>query len=101
MPEPPIFDQGKVDQFIQRRVCSRCYGDLEKYPAPREKGWAKYYVRCPECGDAWRYTTVSRSYAEGLGQKALTEYNEVRYNLPELFPVKQRTKEECLHDLGF
>jgi len=95
----PQFPDGEVDQFLQRRVCARCYGDLQKVPAP-ERMWN---VICPTCGDAWNFATVSRSYAEALGQIALDQSWEVRRNLPDLFPNPHQGKSatQILRELGF
>ena len=95
----PRFTDGEIDQFIQRRVCSRCYGELEKRPVEGRL----YEAYCPECNGKWNYTTVSRSYAERLGQKALNEYMDVKGNMPDLFPNphKGKTPEELLKELGF
>lgn len=97
--EAPKFPDGEIDQFLARRVCSRCYGDLQKVPA-EDRLWA---ATCPTCGDAWCYTTVSRSYAERLGQEALEQAGEVKRNLPDLFPSphKGKTPEQLIAELGY
>lgn len=97
-PAPPTFAEGHIDRFLSRRVCSRCYGDLVKAPAPGRL-WS---ASCPTCGPAWAFTTVSRRYAIQLGQRALGDYYEVKANLPDLFPAdKTRTPEDILKELGF
>lgn len=91
--------EGEIDLFVRRRVCARCYGDLEKRFGPGRN----YITHCTACGDAWNGATVSRSYAEGLGQKALAELSEVKYNLPDLFPNPNRGKSasQLLAEMGF
>lgn len=95
----PKFTDGLIDQFLQRRVCSRCYGDLQKRVAENRL----FEAYCPNCGDAWNYTTVSRHYAERLGQDALNDYLNARANLPDLFPNphKGKTPEQILTELGY
>lgn len=91
--------EGEIDLFLRRRVCARCYGDLEKQFGPGRN----YITRCAECGYAWNGATVSRSYAERLGQQALGELAEVKHNLPDLFPNPNRGKSESqlLAEMGF
>jgi len=101
MPDIPTFpDKGYAEKFSQRRVCSRCYGDLTIAPLQSERKWI---ATCHTCGDAWGFTTVSRSYAERLGQRALAERAEVKKNLSDLFPNphKGRDKDDLIKDLGF
>lgn len=93
------FPDGVIDKVIQRRVCARCYGDLVKQPAA-DRQWVAI---CPTCGDAWGGTTVSRKYAERLGQQAIAERAEVKANLPDLFPNPHSGKPaaQILSELGF
>jgi len=93
------FQDGEIDQFISRRVCARCYGDLIKTQADNRM----WDASCPTCGDAWGGATVSRAYAERLGQQALAERSEVKNNLPDLFPNPNRNKtaEQIIKELGF
>jgi hypothetical protein len=93
----PTFQEGDIDTFIRRRVCARCYHDLEKKLADDRM----YEAVCPICEGAWGYATVSRKYAESLGQKALADYFIVRENLPDLFPRQKRTEKQLLSSLGF
>lgn len=95
--QPPKFPEGKVDQFIQRRVCSRCYGELNKRFAENRL----YEVFCPTCGPAWGYTTISRKHAEMRGQIALAEHLEVKYEpgLADIFRRPQRSTDEIISEL--
>jgi len=99
MTDLPTFSDGEIDKHISRRVCSRCYGDLIK----READNRQWFAICLTCGDAWGGTTVSRAYAERIGQKALMERREVKENLRDLFqnPNAGKTTEQILSDLGF
>ncbi len=97
MNAPLLLPDGKIDQFIQRRVCARCYSDLQRDFAPG----SMWTVRCPTCGDAWGGATVSRKYAEGLGQQALAEYSELKYSRPDLFPQVKKSAKDAIKDLGF
>jgi hypothetical protein len=96
---PPEFPDAEIDIFLRDRVCSRCYGDLSKRPADKRL-WQAF---CPTCGEAWGFTTIARSYAEKLGQRAMVELSEVRTNLPDLFPNphKGKTDKQILAELGF
>ena len=100
MTDAPRLPEGIVDQFIGRRVCARCYGELAKRTL---KDTRDFEVYCPTCNGDWNYTTVSRHYAERLGQKALTELDAVKTNLPDLFPNpnKGKSAEELIKELGF
>lgn len=100
----PIFLEGHIDLFLRRRVCARCYGDLESRPSKDYSASNhEYEAYCPECGDAWNYATVSRHYAEHLGQQAIAENWEIKDNLPDLFPSKHKGKsnDQLLEELGF
>ena len=94
-----LLHDGEIDQYIQKHVCSRCYGDLQKFPTDNRLWESK----CPECGDAWRGTTIRRSTAERRGQRALSEAHEVKTNLPDLFPNPHKGKsiEQLNKELGF
>lgn len=101
---PPVFHDGEIDQFLVRRVCARCYSELAKRDGPDFSAKNhEYEAYCPQCGDAWHYATVSRSYAEQLGQQALANAWEVSRNLPDLFPNPHHGKpaEQLLAELGF
>lgn len=100
----PIFSEGNIDLFIRRRVCARCYGDLESKPAPDFAPDNHIYLAyCPVCEDAWNYATVSRFYAEHLGQQALADNWEIKANLPDLFPNphKGKSEQQLIDELGF
>ena len=94
-----LLPDGEIDKFISRNVCSRCYGDLQKYPA-KGRLWE---AGCPVCGDAWHETTIKRYTAEKRGQAGLAEIREVKSNLPDLFPNphKGKSTEELIKELGF
>lgn len=96
---PPSFPEGEVDLFIRSRVCSRCYGDLQKRFGQNRL----YEVYCPACLDAWGWTTVSRHYAVQLGQRAIESLLDVKYDpdLADLFGQSKRTADQILADLGF
>lgn len=100
----PSFLEGEIDLHLRRRVCARCYGDLDKRPSAdwteSNHQWDAY---CPTCSDAWNYATVSRAYAEHLGQQAISEQWEVEINLPDLFPNPHSGKspEQIMEELGF
>lgn len=96
----PKLQEGIVDQFISRRVCARCYGELDKRKTDKR---AVYEVYCPRCNGEWNFTTVSRSYAVRLGQHALLKADEVKQNLHDLFPPTRtgKTAEEIIKDLGY
>lgn len=103
MSEPisaPRLQEGSVDIFISRRVCARCYGELDKRVTDDRNF---YEVYCPICNGEWNFTTVSRNYAVRLGQDALMKADEVKHNLPDLFPVVRsgKTPDELIEDLGF
>lgn len=104
MSQLPIFPEGQIDLFIRCRVCARCYGDLESIEAP---GYAPdnhiFLAYCPTCVDAWNYATVSRKYAEFLGQRALADKWEVQSNMPDLFPNPHlgKSTNQLLKELGF
>lgn len=101
---PPTFHDGAVDQFIACRVCARCYGDLAKRNAPDYSPENhNYEIYCPTCGDAWHYATVSKTYAEKLGQQAIAANWEIKANLPDLFPNPHHGKpaEQIIHELGY
>lgn len=97
---PPLLQDGEVDKFISRRVCSRCYADLQKRPVSKPRGWEVY---CYFCGDAWGFTTVSRSYAVRLGQQALADRFEARQRFVKIVPnpIAGQKPEQIIHDLGF
>lgn len=102
--QAPIFPEGQITLFLRRRVCARCYGDLMSKPAPDYAPDNHVYLAyCPECGDAWGGTTVSKVYAEKLGQRAIAEQWEVEANLPDIFPSphKGKTPEQLIKELGF
>jgi hypothetical protein len=101
MTEAPRLQEGLVDQFISRRVCARCYGELAKQVDPEDRNF--YQVHCPTCNGDWNFTTVSRDYAVNLGQRNMLDYYEAKANLPDLFPPVRtgKTKEELIKDLGF
>jgi hypothetical protein len=94
-----LLPDGEIDQYMQRHVCARCYGDLQKFPA-ENRLWE---ARCPTCGEAWHGTTIRRSTAERRGQTALSDIHEVKTNLPDLFPNphKEKSTEELVKDLGY
>ena len=94
-----FFQDGEIDKYTRDHVCARCYGELQKFPAPERK-WG---VKCPNCGEAWGGTVVRRSTAERRGQSGLAEIREVKTNLPDIFPNpnKGRTTKDILEDLGF
>lgn len=98
---PPKLQEGIVDIYISRRVCARCYGELDKVATKDDRNF--YQVFCPNCGDTWNFTTVSRGYAIKLGQEALSKYDEVHQNLSDLFPQRRsgKTPEELIRELGF
>ena len=83
-----IAQDGIIDQWMRRRVCARCYGDLYKRPV-ENRMWEAY---CPTCAEAWGGTTISRWTAEQRGQRALAELYEVKANLADLFPNPHRGK---------
>ncbi len=97
--EPPALPDGDIDAFIRDRVCSRCFGDLQKSPAPGRL----WYATCGVCGKEWNYTTIARSTYERRVQQGLAEMGEVRANLPDLFPSphKGKSDKEILKELGF
>jgi hypothetical protein len=93
-----VYQQGEVDIILRDRICARCYGHLLK----RDVASNQYEVFCPKCGDEWGGATISKKYAERLGQKALIEYREVKVNLPDLFNDKTgKSETDLLKDLGF
>ena len=94
-----LLPDGEIDKYIQKNVCSRCYGDLQKFPA-EDRLWE---AKCPTCGEAWHNTTIRRNTAERRGQQALSDVMEVKTNLPDLFPNphKGKTVEELNKELGF
>jgi hypothetical protein len=93
-----LYD-GDIDRYIQKHVCSRCYGDLQKFPADNRL----WEVKCPTCEEAWHGTTIRRSTAERRGQLALSEAQEVKTNLPDLFPNPHngKTIDQLSKELGF
>lgn len=101
-PETPVqigsYPDGVIDRVLYHRVCARCYGDLVKAPA-QNRQWT---AACPKCGEAWQGATVSRKYALALGQRALAEYWEVKFNpaLQDLFPRPKKTEKQLLAELG-
>lgn len=100
----PTFRDGEIDLFLRRRVCARCYSELEKQESPDfSPANHEYIAVCPTCQDAWNYATVSRAYAEHLGQVYLSDALEVRENLRDLFPspVAGKSAEDILKELGF
>jgi len=98
LPGIHFLHQGEADQFIQRRVCARCYEDLIRRPV--EDGFLVY---CPHCNDAWGSSTISRRSAEIKGQQALAENYEVRDNLRDVIPnpLSGKSQTDLLKDLGF
>lgn len=101
-PDAPVqigaYPDGIIDQVLSHRVCARCYGDLVKQPAEGRQ-WT---AGCPKCGDAWQGATVSRNYAVALGQRALAEYIEVKWNpaLQDVFPRRKASEQQILAELG-
>lgn len=96
---PPEVDQAAVGGILRRRVCARCYGDLVKSPGSQTFYWA---ISCPTCGDTWQYTTVSRHYAEMLGQDAVADLNEAQRRFADMLPPKpQKSQAQILSELGF
>lgn len=97
---PPRFPDGEIDKFLRDRVCSRCYGELQKKPA-EGRLWEAH---CPTCGDAWGYTTISRKHAEIKGQEALANYLDVRFDPAYthiLGPREAKSQDQILRELGF
>ena len=95
----PEIDQVEIGGFVSGRVCARCFGDLRKAPGTKTFMWA---IECPTCGDAWNFTTVSRKYAENLGQQALAEIGDATKRFADLLPAKpKRSKEQIMSELGF
>ncbi len=96
---PKTYQDGIIDRVISRRVCARCYGDLVKTMAD-DRTWG---LICPKCGDTWHGATVSRRYAERLGQQAMNEYLEVRHNpaLRDVLGIERSSEAEIMKDLGF
>jgi ribosomal protein L37AE/L43A len=94
-----LFPDGEIDKYISSHVCSRCYGDLQKKPV-ENRLWD---ASCPECGDAWHGTTIRRSTAERRGQRALSEAQEVKTNLPDLFPNPHdgKSTDQLIKELGY
>ena len=100
----PTFHDGEIDLFLRRRVCARCYSELEKQESLNfSPSNHEYIAVCPTCLDAWNYATVSRSYAEHLGQVYLSDALDVRENLRDLFPSPHagKSEEQLLSELGF
>jgi hypothetical protein len=99
-PVPPILQDGEIDRFLSTRVCARCYNDLVKRPVANPRGWS---ATCHFCGDAWHYTTVSRRYAEQLGQQALSDHRTARDRFADIVPnvTQGKTPEQLLSELGF
>jgi hypothetical protein len=100
-PVPPVFtDNVDADRFARLRVCARCYSDLVTRPVNEPcRGWA---VVCVICGASWQFTTVSRKYAESLGQQALTDFRVAQTEHEDLFPKPPRRSEaQILKELGF
>ena len=100
----PTFADGEIEQHIARRVCARCYGDLVQVNAPDYSAHNhSYNAVCLECGNAWNGATVSKGYAEQLGQTALAQKAEVEHNLKDLFPNPHhgKSEEQLLKELGF
>lgn len=97
---PASLPEGKVDQYRQRRVCARCYGDLQRRSKP---GSRDFEVYCPFCAGAWGYTTVTRRYAEQLGQVALADAFDAKKRFEDIVPNphKGKTAEQLLRELGF
>lgn len=98
---PPYFIDGEAELFVKRRVCARCYSDLEMRPHPDEWGCREVY--CYYCGSAWGYTTVSRFYAEHLGQEAILARAEAKKRFADLIPNPHKGKSEktLLNELGY
>jgi hypothetical protein len=103
---PPTFPDGEIDKFLQRRVCARCYGDLQKRPAADDSPYNhSYEVFCPTCGDAWHYATISILTAEQRGSQAISELHEVTKTfrgtgiIPN--PHEGKTQDQLLAELGF
>lgn len=94
-----ILPQAEAILMVKNRVCARCYGDLSMMGV----GFPNFEVSCPDCGDTWGFTHVSRKYAERLGQRALEERIEVKENLADLFPNphKGKSEQQILEELGF
>ena len=92
------YTDAEIDRIIKHRVCSRCYGDLCKRPAP-DRTWEAV---CPSCGDAWGGTTISRFTAEMRAQRSMNESLEVRDTLADLFPNPHagRPASDILSELG-
>jgi hypothetical protein len=92
------YHDGEIDRMLHRRVCARCYENLQKREAPG-RTWEAY---CPTCGEAWGGRHISRWTAEHRGQRALAEAWEVKANLRDLFPNPHqgREAEELIRELG-
>lgn len=90
-----LLEDGAVDRYIAWRVCAWCYGDLVKRPVEGRK----WQVVCRYC-DRPTYT-VSKNYAERLGQKALAERWEVLDTFPELRTATGLSEDDLIKSLGF
>lgn len=98
----PIFHDGFIDLYAHRRVCARCYGDLESRPAAEDTPQEHLYVAyCPICEETWHFATVSRYYAERLGQKAIADLWDVKHNLADLFSRARQSEMQILEALGY
>jgi len=99
-PVPALLQDGEVDKYIARHVCALCYGDLIKRPVSNPRGWE---VSCPVCGDAWKFNTVTRRYAERLGQQALADYRDARRRFTDIVPssVAGKSSAQILKELGY
>lgn len=92
----------EAQKMIRDNVCARCYGDLVIYHE-RQEGKIENVAKCPHCGDAWNGATLRRKTAERMGQRAAVEVQEIKANMPDLFPSPHAGKgaKKILSELGF
>lgn len=92
-------DPFKADEFIERHVCSACWGLLIKIrPVITERKWI---VQCEECGTSTK-GYVTRRWAQQRAEISRAELTEAKYALRDAVPWMRTNKTEAqiLKELG-
>lgn len=96
------FEPQEAEHLISRRVCARCWGELEIIEFPDER---LVQVVCPTCGESVEITGhISKNTPSIIMENAKFSYREVAWNLKDIFPKsknKVRSQEEIIKELGF
>lgn len=97
-----VLEEIEARKFIQRYACSTCWGELVAEPVKDERYTCLVHCSNPECTGAG---FVTKHYIERRRTEDHFDRFEAERNLGEALglqnPLKNKTTEELLHELGF